>query len=72
MAYTQADLTALDRAIAAGALRVKHADRDVTYRSLEEMMRIRALIAQELAGAAHGGMVFQTPAFSKGLDPSDE
>lgn len=48
MAWTQAQLDALETAIASGSLRVKFADKDVTYRSLDEMMRIRDTIRASL------------------------
>jgi hypothetical protein len=41
MAWTQAQLDSLERAIAEGALIVKYEDRVVTYRSLGEMSRLR-------------------------------
>lgn len=50
MAYQQSDLDALDSAIAQGVLRVRYNDKDVIYRSLQEMLQIRALIQKELAG----------------------
>lgn len=37
-----ARLEALDKALATGALTVRHGDTETTYRSLEEMMKIRA------------------------------
>lgn len=46
--WTQADLTALDQAIAQGALRVRYRDRDVTYRSLDEVLQLRSLMQREL------------------------
>lgn len=51
MATTQADLDALDEAIASGTLQVRFADRQVTYRSLDEMLRIRARMDRALNGA---------------------
>jgi hypothetical protein len=54
MAYTQADADALRKAIAQGASRVQFQDRSVTYRSLDEMRQILALIENELAGAVGG------------------
>ena len=42
MAYTQAQITALEKAIALGATRVRYGDRDVTYRSLDEMEKLLA------------------------------
>lgn len=66
MAYTQAQLDALEAAIAEGALTVKYQDKQVTYRSLDEMMRIRNLIRDSLGLTAGGtgGIVY--PKFSKG------
>jgi len=48
MAYTQAQLDALDAAIASGALSVRYADQQVTYRSLQEMQAIRDKMAAAL------------------------
>jgi len=39
----------LGKAIATGYLRVRYADRDVQYRSLEEMRRTAALLDEEIA-----------------------
>lgn len=51
--YVQADLDAIDRAIASGTLAVRFADgRQVTYRALADLMRARAHVAAELAAAA--------------------
>jgi hypothetical protein len=50
MAFTQAQITALEKAIASGALRVKYADRDVQYRSLEEMERLLGKMKAEVGG----------------------
>lgn len=60
MAFTQADLDRLDRAIASGVQRVRYSDgSDITYRSLDEMERARARIAAQLApqGAGRGGSI---------------
>lgn len=40
MAWTAAQIAALEAAIATGALTVRYADRTVTYRSLDEMLRL--------------------------------
>lgn len=48
MAWTTADLEALNKSIATGATSVRYQDRTVQYRSLEEMMKIRALMMDEL------------------------
>jgi hypothetical protein len=48
MAWTQDQLDALDAAIANGTLSVEYADKKVTYRSLDEMLKIRAAMQKAL------------------------
>jgi hypothetical protein len=48
MAYTQAQLTALEDAIAIGATRVTHDGRTVEYRSIAEMIQIRNMMRADL------------------------
>jgi hypothetical protein len=48
MAFSQSELTAIEAAIASGSLSVKYQDRSVTYRSLDDMLRIRDLMRREL------------------------
>lgn len=48
MAWTQSDLDKLDKALATGVNTVAFRDRTVTYRSLDEMLRLRSRIASEL------------------------
>lgn len=67
MAYTQEQYQELQAAIAEGALTVRHNDRTVTYRSLDEMQRILRMMADELGhnvNKAPGGRRFAS--FSKG------
>jgi len=52
MAYTQAHLDAVERAIARGEKVVRYSDRTVEYRSVDELVRARGLIRTELAKAA--------------------
>lgn len=52
MAFTQADLDALDSAISKGEQSVSFADRSVTYRSLSEMLKARAAMAADIARSA--------------------
>ncbi len=54
MAFTQTQYDAITDAIAQGALTVKYADKEVTYRSLDSMIRIRTMMAAEL-GISSGG-----------------
>ena len=42
--WTLADLQALEEAIAKGINRVKYTDKEIEYRSLDEMLKIRDLI----------------------------
>lgn len=48
MAYTQADLAALQAAIAKGARSVRMDGEEVTFRTLDEMERIEAKIMREV------------------------
>ena len=52
MAWAQSDLDAIDKAIASGELTVHFADRSVTYRSADELFKIRALIRDDLQSQA--------------------
>ena len=52
MAWTQADLDALETAIKAGAEQVHFADRSVTYASLDKLMKLRAAMKAEIDAAA--------------------
>lgn len=54
MAYTQADLDALDRAIAGSQLEVQYGDRRVRYRSMDELLSARQHVAQQLVAASNG------------------
>jgi len=62
---TQADLDALNASINEGARRVQYQDRSVEYRSLDEMLRIRAQMQRELGVTSIKGRI--TPTFGKGL-----
>jgi len=52
--WTQADLEALESAIASGTLRVKYTDKEIWYRSLSEMMAIRDRMRQALGLTGRG------------------
>jgi len=49
MAFTAADLQAIDDAIASGALIVEYRDRRVEYRSIKELMQARTVIQNAVA-----------------------
>jgi roadblock/LC7 domain-containing protein len=51
VAFTQAQLNALDRAIAAGVLTVTTSDgKSVTYQSMDELLKVRSAVAAALGG----------------------
>lgn len=52
MAYTPAQLAAVERAIARGERIVRYSDRTVEYRSVDELMKVRDQIRTELGQAA--------------------
>lgn len=57
MAFTQAQLDALDTAIAQGARSVQYADRTTVFHTLDEMIALRNLMASEIAGAVVEGQM---------------
>lgn len=66
MAWTQADLDALDAAIAAGGAveAMTFGDQSITFRSLADMLRLRAVMAQALNASNRGSRLAAT---SKGV-----
>lgn len=52
MAFTADDLAAVEAAIAKGEASVQFADRAVSYRSIEDLLKARALIKTALATGA--------------------
>jgi hypothetical protein len=52
MAWTQTDIDKLKAAIGQGATKVKFADREVTYRSLDEMRETLRMIQSEVDALA--------------------
>jgi hypothetical protein len=48
MAYTQTQLDALDAAIASGELIVKYDGREVTYRSIDQLIKARDFVFARL------------------------
>jgi thiamine monophosphate synthase len=67
MAWTESDLDALEAAIKQGVREVQYRDRRVTYHSLDEMLKLRQLMRDEVTGGTELGNVRTTLAsFSKG------
>lgn len=59
MAFTQADLDAINSAIASGARRVRFQTHEVEYQSIAEMLRARDVIKAELeVSPADSGAIF--------------
>lgn len=55
--FTTDDLQKLDRAIASGHLKVKYQDKEVTYQSLTDQLKARAVIVAQLnAGSTVPGV----------------
>lgn len=48
LAFTQNDLDTLDAAIASGVLKVKYKDKEVTYASMDDLLKARALVLKSL------------------------
>lgn len=51
MAFSASDLDSIDNAIKSGELTVRFEDSQVTYRSMDELIKARALIKQEIGGS---------------------
>jgi hypothetical protein len=58
MAWSASDLLEIENAIKSGTLRVKYSDKEVTYRSLEEMLKIRDLIRKSVSEGTRGPIRF--------------
>ena len=63
--FTQAQLDALNTALASGHLEVRYADRTVKYRSLDEMQRVKAMMMRDLNKAKRPNRVLAS--FGKGF-----
>lgn len=66
MAWTTEQLAAVEEAIASGATRVKYADREVSYASLDDLLRLRDRMRRAL-GLADASQSRRYGSFSKGL-----
>jgi len=67
MAWTQADIDALDAAIKSGHTEVSFRDRTVKYRSINEMMKIRRIMANSVTSKSLNDKASYAKT-SKGLD----
>lgn len=70
MAFTLDQLATLEAAIASGTKKVKYADKEVEYNSIQDMLTLRDLIRKEL------GLIGKTKRFyanfAKGTDTTNE
>lgn len=65
MAYTQADLDALDAAIVRGVTTVTMNGRSVTYRTMSDLMTARNHVARQIAASSgQRGARYSTADFS--------
>lgn len=69
MAWTQADLDTLDAAIAGGAAvkQLTFADQTFVFRDIDEMLKVRALIAAALSTASGTAPSYRVAATRKGV-----
>ena len=67
MAFTQADLDKIDADIANGTLRLRSEDSEIWYRRLDDMLRIRRMIAAEVSGDTTGLGRRRFVSFKRGL-----
>jgi len=67
MAFTSDQYNQLTAAIAQGATTVKYADKEITYQSLDAMLRLKRIMEGEL-GIIKGGIGTKYAQFQKGLN----
>lgn len=58
MAFTTADIDAIDRAIASGELIVRMGDRQVQYRTLDELLAARDRISAVIAAQSSASRAY--------------
>jgi hypothetical protein len=61
--FTQTHLAAIEEAIAGGYLKVRYDDKEVTYQSIEQMMKARAMIMASLSAATSPVVRIDYPTF---------
>lgn len=68
MTYTLIQYQVISDAIATGALTVHYGDKTVTYRSLDEMIRIQTIMKNELFPEQNTNNGRKFASFSKGIN----
>lgn len=66
--FTQAHLVAIEEAIAGGYLKVRYDDKEVTYQSIEQMLKARAMIAASLQPVESPRVRIEYPAVTRGYE----
>ena len=66
--FTQAHLAAIEEAIAGGYLKVRYDDKEVTYQSIEQMIKARAMIKADLASVSAPSVRIDYPTFVRDYD----
>ena len=69
MAWTQADVDALQTAIAEGrgARQIAFGDQSVTFNSISEMLQLLAVMQQQVNSAASASRAFRVASVNKGV-----
>lgn len=67
MAWTQAQLDALSAAIAKGVTTVSYDGNRVEYRSLDEMLKLKQEMENDISGGTSGSVKRRLAAYSTGL-----
>jgi hypothetical protein len=69
VAFTQSDVTALERAIAdgRGARTISFFDQSITFNSIEEMLELLAVMRQDVAGTTGAARNYRLASFRKGV-----
>lgn len=68
VAYTEIEYQTLSSAVASGALTVEYGDKKVTYRSLDDMLRILSIMKAQLYPDPNNNNGRRFANFSKGTD----
>lgn len=67
MAFTTADLDSLKSALARSARKVRINGEEVEYQSVDEMLRVKAMIEAELQGVSSSAVRIVYPKTGRGL-----
>lgn len=67
MTFTTDDLSRLNAAIAEGTKKVKYQDKEVEYRSLDEMLKLRDLMLRETGAYSSGSGNRKVGIYNSGL-----